>query len=342
MKDFLNDPKFQEYVFEGKHKKYWSQYLRKNPENLQNFKKAEDIAHSLEFKPYIVSPEKYQHYLNHYKEAVYIDSAYQRQLGKASSNFQWEYFAKVAAVIAIVIFSFWLLLQYDLHKASTLEPALVGENVIIRNIPKQMKSSLTLRDGTQIKINSESTLEFPEEFSSDSRKVILKGEAFFDVAPDPIRPFLIHSEDITIKVIGTSFNVRNYDDEAVSSVAVKSGEVIVIVSFEGKEETRALQMGEMVSVNKADKKTQVSKFDPDEVFGWTDGKIVFTNADMQEIVRRLERWYDVEIQVNLKKSIMRGYTGKFSNVSLEHILQGIGYSLGFDYEIKDKKVRIYD
>jgi transmembrane sensor len=342
MKNFLSDPKFQEYVFEGKHKKYWSQYLLKNPENLQEFRKAEEIAQSLEFKTYKVAPEKYQHFLNQYKEAVYIDSAYQHQVKKNTREFQWEYFLKVAAVITIVVFSFGLLLHYNMRSGSISSPVLAGEDVIIREVPRQMKSSLLLRDGTQVKMNSESTLEFPAEFTSDNRKVILKGEAFFDVASDTIRPFLIHSEDITINVLGTSFNVRNYDDEVVSSVAVKSGKVMVSASFDGKEEMRVLQMGEMLSVNKENKKMVVSGFDPDEIFGWTEGRIVFTNADMQEIVRRLERWYDVEIQVNLKKSIMKGYTGKFSNVALEHILQGIGFSLGFEYEIKDKKVRIYD
>jgi transmembrane sensor len=342
MKNFLNDPKFQEYAFEGKHKEYWAEYLLKNPETVHEFRSAEGVIHSIEFKQHEISPEKYQHYLNKYKDAVNIDSAYQKQVKNSHKKIHWDYFIKIAAVITIVVFSFTALLHYHLRHSISSESPVVSDNVIIRNVPRQMKSSVVLRDGTQVKLNSESRLEFPSEFSSDNRLVVLKGEAFFDVASDTTRPFLIQCENMTITVLGTSFNVRTYQDETVASVAVRSGTVMVSSLIDGKEGKQVIEKGEMLSMQKDELRMQISSFDPDEMFGWTEGRIVFTDADISEIVRRLERWYDVDIQVDLKKKIMKGYTGKFSNVALEHILKGIGFSLGFNYEINGKKVKIFD
>lgn len=335
----LKDPKFLEYVFDGLHTEHWENYLREKPSIKEDFESARKIAKSIKFKPYQVSPEKQMLYLNRFREAL----GHSHQPGIPSKSSGWKNIMKIAAALAIIIASLAVLrYNYFQDKTETAQLQEPYHKMIVKIIPRQMKSSVVLNDGTVVKLNSESGLEFPENFPVDSRKVKLKGEAFFDVAPDDSRPFIIMCSNMTITVVGTSFNVRTYQDEESASVAVQSGKVWVSSEFEGKETKHELAQGQMFSLHTGDMKAKIASFDPDEMFGWTAGKLVFTNADMNEIARKLERWYDVEIEIALKRKIVKGYSGKFSNVALENILEGIGYSLGFHYKIDEKQVTIFD
>lgn len=339
---FVNDKKFLEYVFEEKHKSYWADFLLKYPQRLAAFNKAEQLLRSIKFKAYPTSREKYQAYLHKYKNSIYIDSAYQRQIRQPSgSNRIW--FAKVAAVFILTILSVGLV--YYIHLQGESTEVIVENNVKenqIKTAGRKMKPAFMLSDGTFVRLNAESSIEFPEYFDSLQREVVLKGEAYFEVAPDSNRPFVIHCDEITVTVLGTSFNISAYKDDKKAQVAVKTGKVLVRKSADQTEQSKLLEVGEMVSLYKDSGKMIKTSFDQDLMFGWTEGKIVFKDADISEIVKKLERWYDVDISVKLSQKIQRGYSGRFSNVALEYILEGIGFSLGFQYEINGRNVKIFD
>ncbi|MCC5930976.1 MAG: FecR domain-containing protein [Cyclobacteriaceae bacterium] len=339
---FINDSRFLEYVFEGKHKSYWADYLLRYPENLADFTKAEEWLRSWKFKTHTTSKEKYASYLKKFKDSIYIDSAYEKQVKPAkSADMTW--LLKIAAVVVLAIFSIGLVVF--LHQQQEIIEVAQEESLpakVVKTAGRKMKPAFMLSDGTFVRLNSESSIEFPEKFDSLQREVILKGEAFFEVAPDVNRPFIIYCDEMLITVLGTSFNIRSYADDKRSHVAVKSGKVLVRKSDDQPEESKLLEIGEMISLYKDSQKLVKSSFDLEQMFGWTEGKIVFKDADVSEIVKKLERWYDVDINVKLSQSIQRGYSGRFSNVALEYILEGIGFSLGFQYEINGRNVKIYD
>jgi transmembrane sensor len=339
---FIKDKRFLEYVFEGKHKSYWAEFLLKHPQRMSEFNKAEHLLRSFKFSTYPTSREKYQVYLKKFKNSIYIDSAYQGQIRQPSGN-NWLWFAKIAAVLILAIFSVGLVYYIHLQEEST---EIIVENNVpsnqVKTAGRKMKPAFMLSDGTFVRLNSESSIEFPETFDSLHREVVLKGEAYFEVAPDSHRPFVIHCDEIMVTVLGTTFNISSYKDDKKALVAVKSGKVLVRKSDDQPAQAKLLEIGEMVSLFKDSGKMVKSTYDKDLMFGWTEGNIIFKNADISEIVKKLERWYDVDINVKLSQHIQKGYSGRFSNVALEYILEGIGFSLGFQYEINGNNVRIYD
>lgn len=165
-----------------------------------------------------------------------------------------------------------------------------GKDVRMRRlvIPQGSEYRLVLADGSMVRLNSVSRLEFPEVFGTGDRVVRLCGEAYFEVTRDEARPFRVETDRLTVKVLGTKFNVTAYEDEAVATATLVQG--AVAVSVEGAEVVR-LHPGEQARVNGTE--VAVCEVDTNEVVAWTKGRFVFDEVRLEELMRQLERWYDV-------------------------------------------------
>lgn len=155
-----------------------------------------------------------------------------------------------------------------------------------------MEYSLTLSDGTKVYLNAESELSFPVSFKGARRIVALSGEAYFDVAKDAERPFVIETRDLSVKVLGTSFNLRAYDDEKAVTTTLASGKVQV---FDGRQ-YEDITPGEQVVYEKATKAMVVNKVDVAHHVAWRTGRFVFRNERLEDIMVYLARWYHVKYQ----------------------------------------------
>lgn len=155
-----------------------------------------------------------------------------------------------------------------------------------------MEYSLTLSDGTKVYLNAESKLSFPVSFKGAQRIVALSGEAYFDVAKDAERPFVIETRDLSVKVLGTSFNLRAYDDEKAVTTTLASGKVQV---FDGRQ-FEDITSGEQVVYEKATKAMVVNKVDVAHHVAWRTGRFVFRNERLEDIMVYLARWYHVKYQ----------------------------------------------
>lgn len=151
---------------------------------------------------------------------------------------------------------------------------------------KGMEYPLRLADGTKIYINSESRLKFPVSFRGNERIIELEGEAFFEVAKDPSRPFVVKSGDVEIRVLGTQFNLKSYRDEEFVVTTLVEGSLIV--------NTRKLNPGEQLLYSRDTGETEVKKVSTDIYTAWKNGKFVFRNERLQDIIKSLARWYDFE------------------------------------------------
>lgn len=204
-----------------------------------------------------------------------------------------------------------------------------------------------LDDGTEITLNSNSTLRFPEHFSDSSREVVLTGEAFFDVAKDAKRPFTVFSGNVSTTALGTSFNIRCPSDSSGAEVSLVTGSVNVrVAGIDDNEHEIILLPNEQLVYDNVDKSYFTQKFDYLEVAGWKDGVLYFKEASLHEIIDRLETWYDANIELGGDEAAFASkewnYTGTYTKASLENVLRGIGYSEKFSYEFKDNKnVTIY-
>jgi transmembrane sensor len=168
--------------------------------------------------------------------------------------------------------------------------------------PKGGQYQITLVDGTKIWLNAASILKYPSQFSGAERKVELTGEAYFEVAKSKTKPFVIISKQQEVQVLGTHFNINAYEDEASVKTTLVEGSVKVSRKTNGKnKEFRMLKAGQQ-SVLKGEA-FHVKEVDTEEAVAWKNGYFTFENDNLDMIMRKLERWYDVEVN----------YTGNISN-----------------------------
>lgn len=198
-------------------------------------------------------------------------------------------------------------------------------------------SSFLLPDGSKVWLSTRSTVEYAEDFPRN-RKVKLSGEAFFEVFHNPDSPFEVVTGQITTEVLGTSFNLKSYDQASVE-LSVYSGRVR-FGDQQADADSAVLLKGERISWTAERGLSEIEQFDLSQLPDWRLGKISFDHADLKAIKTTLERWYKVEISLEGQGKNCH-YSGEFTQSSLEHILQTLSYSLNLTYKINDAHVTIH-
>ncbi|NQU51906.1 MAG: FecR domain-containing protein [Bacteroidetes bacterium] len=166
------------------------------------------------------------------------------------------------------------------------------------NVPLGQMSEMTLYDGTKVWLNSGTTLRYESNFGKDSRNISLQGEAFFKVKPGEI-PFKIKLKNSEVEVLGTSFNVVSYNDDDFSCVTLVEGKV-KINSASGTEITQ-LKPTEQITVPDNLKNIKIKNVDTNFYSSWINGKIIFEEQRLADIVEKLKRWYNVDIRFSDKE-----------------------------------------
>jgi transmembrane sensor len=158
------------------------------------------------------------------------------------------------------------------------------------NVPAGGQFHIQLPDGSQVWLNASSSLKYPTVFTGASRKVSLSGEAYFEVAKDKIKPFLVESEKGFVRVLGTHFNLKAYTDEQVTTVTLLEGSV----AMGRTNDSLLIHPGEFASI---DEKGLIRKGQAniDQALAWRKNAFWFHNATYEEIMQQLKRWYDIEI-----------------------------------------------
>ena len=194
----------------------------------------------------------------------------------------------------------------------------IGEEIVYNTmqIPVGGFYQLKLADGTKVWLNSLTQLRFPVTFAGEERKVYLTGEAYFEVARDSVHPFIVATDEgMEVKVYGTEFNIDTYRKGTVKTTLV-NGKVGIRVSATG-EEVR-LSPNQMALFTKATQSIQVENVDPYGAIAWKDGKFVFEDEPIEEIMERLSRWYDVKVfyaNERIKKHTFTGIITRFADIS---------------------------
>ena len=217
-----------------------------------------------------------------------IEEAYNRftlSLGKSKNAKPHFYIYPILKYVAAVIIIG--LLGLNLYKM--VQPATVGENTV--EVPKGQRASLMLSDGTKIWLNSQSKLIYPTQFSDKERNVRLEGEAFFEVSHKEHLPFVVHSPLLAIKVLGTKFNVASYENDEQVTTTLAEGSVEV-----GDEKGSVrLKPEEQALFCKGDRSLRVQKVDVGMYLAWKDGKFIFEEQSLEQIMKQLQRWYEMSV-----------------------------------------------
>ena len=195
---------------------------------------------------------------------------------------------------------------------------------------EQERRHVLIPDGSEIWINNRSSLRYPEQFDSGMRNVALEGEAFFNVAHDAERPFVVSTQQIAIHVLGTSFNVRSYSDDDEIVITLATGKVEI--KLDGRREV--LTPGEQLRYNKRTQTFARFQVDPRNQYAWKDGWLVFNSTPLGQIAKRIERAYGMKVLFEDNNLRLIRISLKHKEKNLHNLLDVLAFSAGAAYELK--------
>lgn len=206
-------------------------------------------------------------------------------------------------------------------------------------IPYGERSEIALYDGTKVWLNSGTTMKFPTSFSPDERRIYLDGEAYFEVShKSNHQPFIVSTPAMDIKVLGTHFNVNAYADDAEVVATLEEGKIVVVDKY-SRQETE-LQPGDQLAVNITSGQAQLQSVDTELFTCWKDNLLRFQDATFDEVIQKMERWYDVNIKLQKGMQVKKLYTMTIKTESLREMLNLLTYTTAIKYEINEENVFI--
>ncbi|MEM1137503.1 MAG: FecR domain-containing protein, partial [Bacteroidota bacterium] len=338
MRDLLEDEFFIKLVNDPDEdtRHYWQRWLAIHPERKEDFEFAKQVASYIKYKKNKrLSDKDYDQIfleLRSFMKSEIEEGAFYTSPQRASI------FSLLMKTAAVILFCLSLGLAFYFNAIeNTEEKVFAKEELIEKYVPLGAKNTIKLTDGSIVKLNAGSQLKFPKQFADSIRIVEFNGEGFFNIARDEQRPFIIKTGNVSTEVLGTTFNIRYYENEADIEVALVSGNVVVNDS-QGNQ--TMLKPTEMAVYSKETRALVKRNFDSKLITGWKDNILIFEKASLQQIKNKLEKWYGVNIRIALTKPMVGFYSGEFKDEPLDVVLEGIGYASKFNFEINGKTVTI--
>ena len=234
---------------------------------------------------------------------------------------------RVAAVLFIPLLFLTILQFYNsLHKNPVSMMALATSS--------GMTASVILPDGTAVKLNSDSKLTYPSAFTGDIREISLQGEAFFNVTKDANHPFIVRTpQKASIKVFGTHFNVEAYPKDDIVTATLEKGSIAMLYRDRSHHSIeKFIEPGEAIVYSRKYKNTQINKVDVDVATSWKDGRLIFRNTPVKEVLRSLSKRFGVDFVVCNKKVYSNSFTGTLERQRLDRILEYMTLTSGMHFK----------
>jgi transmembrane sensor len=271
-------------------------------------------------------------------------------------------FLSMLKYAAIFIFGFAIASFFIYRLNFTPIPEKTSYNEL--TTPLGSKTKLMLTDGTQVWLNAGSTLKYPDKFGNEKREIFLEGEAFFDVERDEERPFYVKTNEIDIKVLGTQFNVKSYPEENTIETTLVTGSIEIEAKKFGSNQKQQLtlkpnqkatfsksshklsllreKLPEKIKPARVDEIKITGEINTDIITSWKDNKLVFSKERFEDILIKMERWYNVEILLEDDDLKDYRYTGAFEKETLEQALNALKLATPFEYTIEKNYIIIHN
>ncbi|HLT71265.1 MAG TPA: FecR domain-containing protein [Cyclobacteriaceae bacterium] len=343
-RDFANDLFFIRWVKKPDEEsdRFWASFIEENPEYRSVIAEARELVELMKFSSDELSDEE----SNEMRDRLLSTLNSDRNEGKVrrlgSMHWPWR---KLAAAVVVVGISLWWGLSFMEEPCDKC--TFLGAGQMTRWEQKVssvgQKSVLLLSDGTKVWLNEESRLSYAEDFNGCStREVFLQGEAFFEVSHNPSMPFIVHTESIKIKVLGTSFNVRSYAGQRTIETTLVEGKVLI-----EQTDTRGnhigdveLQPNQCAVFNKSSKVINVTEVNVANRTVWRLNELVFDGEPMDNVILQMERWFGVTIHVRNKGNLDCRLTARIRDESLEDVLKMLENTHRIRYSIEGENVFI--
>lgn len=223
-------------------------------------------------------------------------------------------------------------LVYDLSKVA--DHGEMAFNTI--ETPIGSHYQVVLSDGTKVWLNAKSSLTFPAVFKGSQRQVELSGEAYFEVAHNKKQAFIVTAKDMKIQVLGTHFNVSAYADDEKVEASLLEG----VISVSHQKESLLLQPGQQASLNNIKRSLIKQSFDVDEVMDWKNGYFIFRNEPIDEIMKKISRWYHIEVAYQGKMT-RESFGGKYlKSNSLQELLSSLELTGTVEFKVQGRRVTV--
>ncbi|MBV6642349.1 MAG: FecR domain-containing protein [Cyclobacteriaceae bacterium] len=251
-----------------------------------------------------------------------------------------KYYSIAATLLVLTSIGYYILLVMpsatDENQEASLEEN--TNSLIIKNTPNKRMFRTRLADGSFVHLNAVSSISYPRKFSDNSREVEIIGEAYFDVKREEDRPFTIKVKDYTVEVLGTSFNIRAYDDEETFSVTVETGSVKV--EFQDQTEPVTLSENQKLLFSPSNHQMKILEVNPEDELSWRKGILRFDSTPMRDVEKMLERWYGVEVIIEDVSIYKKSLTGIHQNENIKSVLESLTFATDTKYTIKNNKIII--
>jgi ferric-dicitrate binding protein FerR (iron transport regulator) len=349
---FLLDPNFKKWVLfaDAESHAYWEDYIQNNPSHLPKMEKARllliNMSTNFEEIPDELLADTWVNIEKNIKTKSSISTS--RDTTTVASDFKTpNYFIRsisyfkpnswhktAAAVILILSIPFLAKIWFSPNSENNIITEVIYEEFYASPGERPV---LTLSDGTTVVLNSGSKIRHIKDFEKNERRVELTGEAFFDVAKDLERPFVVKTNEILTKALGTSFNI-NSDYKNSTVIQLFTG--IVQINLINGEKIQ-LEPGNKIKIIGEKQELEFETVNPELELAWTNEIIILENTPIEEVTNILEKWFAVKIHFANSPPSNMELSGRFVNQSLENVLEGLSYSANFEFKLNENKVDLY-
>ncbi|MCX2495437.1 DUF4974 domain-containing protein [Pedobacter sp. PF22-3] len=301
--------------------------LRKEYEHLQAYFDAETVE-----------DEHVDQVFNRIKAQINVAGETDLKVVKNKSYGIW---LKIAAVVAIVIAAALVYNREAIFFNKTDQSVLTQVSTKATEV-----KTIVLADGSTVNMNSGSSLKYSDRFAADTREVYLSGEAFFDVKKDPQHPFIVHTKQLAVKVLGTAFDVKAYPNDTFTETTLIRGKVSIAIK-NNNGQTFVLKPNDKFTLNGGKvSMSQLSHFNgtgTDRIVetAWTNHELIYKNNSFEEVAKLFERWYGIKIAFKEPELKAVRFSGHVDKETLSEALDVLKLIENFNYSIKGKKVYIY-
>jgi len=371
VEDFVMDDSFQNYCLgkEDPDALFWKAWINDHPQKIETVQQAKKIITLLNGN---TDSQSYRRDFQKFKDRFY--KHLQKENGEAVADIPQEFFVdkprskkrslfiytgSIAACFLLIVVLFY---QHSHQPESPVKEVVSNPKLIYSSLPGERKS-FQLADGSVVTLNGGSRIEVSKDFDLAKREISLKGEAYFNVTHNARKPFIIHTDNINVKVLGTEFDVKAYPGDKTTETILIKGSVEVTVHDRPEEKIvlkprhkliiqnegipakdisdTALKEHKAIREKLQVQKVMLSSTDSTVIeTSWKDNRLTFNNETLAEVAVKLERWYGIQVSVADDIADKYHYTAIFENESLNETLKALQLSLFFHYRIKDGKVLI--
>lgn len=245
-------------------------------------------------------------------------------------QFYLNWIQRIAAILLIPV----LLFSYYLYRSSKV---IADQYIEVKTNPGVI-TSVVLPDSTKVWINASSCLKYPARFTDGKRRVFLEGEGYFEVTENKHQPFFVETDNnLSVKVIGTQFNVNAYsEDQKIETTLVEGSVNLIIDDNTIHNKQYQLKPNQKATFEKG--KLTLQWVDPIYEIGWREGKMYFKNHPMEEVLKKLSRHYNVSFEVKNPEVLQSLLTGKFESEQLLQIMEYLQVASGIKYSIHETSI----